>query len=185
MDLMEAVKGRRSVRKYEQTEIPDNLMEQVLEAVRWSPSWNNTQVWDIILVKDPGMRESIAGLVDRTNPASKAMVDAPVVAVLCGKLRTSGFYGDIPRTKFGDWFMFDLGIAAQTFCLAAHGLGLGTVVVGRFDHEGAGRILELPEGHEVVAFIPVGYPAKTGPAPKRKEIQEFAHLDTFGRHWAV
>ena len=71
------------------------------------------------------------------NPTSKAMVQAPIVLVLCGKLKSSGYYKGQVTTKFGDWFMFDLGIAAQSLCLTAYDPGLGTVIVGLFDHNKA------------------------------------------------
>jgi nitroreductase len=107
------------------------------------------------------------------------MVEAPVVFALCGKLNTSGYYKGEVTTKFGDWFMFDLGIAAQSLCLVAHDLGLGTVIVGLLDHEKTRHVLGVPQGYEVVALIPVGYPAKESPAPRRREIGEFTHRDRF------
>ena len=64
--------------------------------------------------------------------------------------------------------MFDLGIACQSLCLAAHDKGLGTVMVGLFDHDEAGKVIDLPEGYEVVAMIPTGYPAQEVKAPKRR-----------------
>ena len=75
--------------------------------------------------------------------------------------------------------MFDLGIATQNICLTAHDLGLGTVVVGMFDHDRAKEVLKVEEGYEVVAILPMGFPAKDSPVPKRREISEFAHYETF------
>ena len=75
--------------------------------------------------------------------------------------------------------MFDTGIAMQSLCLAAYGLGLGTVVVGLFDHRKAEEILGVPQNVEVVAMIPLGYPAAEGGAPKRKEPSEFIFYDKY------
>jgi nitroreductase len=75
--------------------------------------------------------------------------------------------------------MFDTGIAMQTLCLTAHALGLGTVVVGNFDHQKAEGILGLPENVEVVAMTPLGYPATEGSAPKRKESSEFIFYEKY------
>jgi nitroreductase len=75
--------------------------------------------------------------------------------------------------------MFDLGIACQTICLTAHALGLGTVVVGLFNHDQAGTVLKVPSGYELVAMIPLGFPAKVSSAPNRREIADFTHQDTF------
>jgi nitroreductase len=75
--------------------------------------------------------------------------------------------------------MYDLGIATQNLCLAAHTLGLGTVIVGLFDHEKAGRIINLPVGYELVTMIPLGHPAKIGSAPKRRSVDDFSHDNFF------
>jgi nitroreductase len=75
--------------------------------------------------------------------------------------------------------MFDTGIAMQTLCLAAHGFGLGTVVVGMFDHKKAEEILGLPGNIEVVAMTPLGYPAAQAGAPKRKEVSEFVFRERY------
>jgi nitroreductase len=75
--------------------------------------------------------------------------------------------------------MFDLGLATQNLCLAACNRGLGTVIVGLFDHDKAGAVLNLPAGHEVVVMIPLGFPAKQSSAPKRKQRDEFVYTNTF------
>ena len=75
--------------------------------------------------------------------------------------------------------MFDLGIACQNICLSAHALGLGTVVVGLFDHARAAAELNVPPDCELVALIPLGHPAKSPGAPARREPAEFAHSDRF------
>ena len=178
-ELMSAVKERRSIRKYENKEVPEELLEKVLEAVQWAPSWANTQCWEIVVVKDPGIKERLKETIAPKNPATNAIVDAPVVLAAIGKLNASGYYKDKVVTKFGDWFMFDLGIAVENLCLAAHDAGLGTVIVGLFDHDKAGKILNVPDGFETVVLVPLGYPAKTSKAPKRKDIAEFTHYDNF------
>jgi len=160
MDLMEAIKERRSIRRYEEKSVPEELINKVLEAIRWTPSWANTQCWEVVVVKD--------------------IVEAPVLLALCGKLESSGYYKGEAPTKFGDWLMFDLGLVTQSICLAAFSLGLGTLITGLFDHDKAKEIIKVPEGYELVTIIPMGYPAKKPScAPKRKEISEFVHDDTF------
>ncbi len=179
-EFIDIVKGRRSVRKYDAREVPAEALDTILEAVRWAPSWANTQCWEIVVVRDPSVKEQLqAALPPKGNPAAGAMVQAPVVLALCGRLKSSGYYKDQVTTKFGDWFMFDLGIACQNICLAAHALGLGTVVVGLFDHDRARAVLKVPQGCELVAMIPLGFPAKASSAPNRREIAEFTHHDTF------
>ena len=178
-DLMHIIKERRSIRKYQDKEINDDLLNQLLEAIRWAPSWANTQCWEVIVVKDPSQKEKLSEILSQTNPSRKTMTQAPVVLGVCGKLKSSGYYKEKVTTKLGDWFMFDLGLATQNLCLAAHHLGLGTVIVGLFDHEKAKGILNVGEDYELVALVPLGYPAKDSPAPKRREISEFTHYEKF------
>lgn len=178
-DFMDVIKGRRAIRNFEDKNVPEELLNQILEAVQWSPSWANTQVWEIIVVKDPAIKEKLSQTLVPKNPSTKAIANAPVVFAICGKLKTSGFFKDQATTKLGDWFMYDLGLASQSLCLAAHHLGLGTVIVGAFDMDKAEEVLGLPGEYRMVSLIPLGYPAQDPPAPKRREISEFAHVDRF------
>ena len=128
-ELMSIIKGRRSIRRFQDKPVPEKDLQQILEAVQWSPSWANTQCWEIVVVKNREMKERLNEALSPTNPAKKGLPDAPVVLALCGKVRSSGYYKDEASTKLGDWYMFDLGIATQSVCLAAYDLGLGTVIV--------------------------------------------------------
>jgi len=178
-DLMEIIKGRRSIRRYEEKEIPEADIRTILESVQWSPSWANTQCWEIVVVKNKETKDRLNETLSPTNPARKGLPAAPVVLALCGKTGSSGYYKGEASTKFGDWLMFDLGIATQSICLTARSLGLGTVIVGYLDHDKAKEVLGVGEGYEVIALIPVGYPAKDSPAPKRRDFSEFTHYDKF------
>jgi nitroreductase len=178
-NLMDAIKNRRSIRHYQDKEVPQEVLDRVLEAVQWSPSWANTQCWEIVVAKSPEVKAKLQQTMAKGNPATKAIVEAPLVLAVCGKLHSSGFYKEQVTTKFGDWFMFDLGIATQSLCLAAHNEGLGTVIAGLFDHDKTREVLQVPEGYELVVLIPMGYPSKGSGAPKRREISEFTHYDRF------
>jgi len=181
MDLMEAIKGRRSIRKYKPDPISEEVFRALMEAVRWSPSWANTQCWEVIAIKDPGVKSELATALPKGNPALPSMTDAPLILVLCAKKGISGSYKGQVVTVKGDWLMFDTGIAMQSLCLAAYAVGLGTVVVGMFDHKKAEEILKVPQDVEVVAMTPVGYPAAGGSTPKRKDISEFVFSDRYGK----
>ncbi|CAN2045704.1 Nitroreductase [Candidatus Magnetomoraceae bacterium gMMP-1] len=179
-DFIDIIKQRRSIRKYQDKEIPDDMIQKILESVQWSPSWTNCQCWELIVIKDQNTKKQIKEIVGKMkNPATKAMGQAPVVLALCGKRGVSGYYKEKVSTRFDDWFMFDLGIASQNICLTAHSMGLGTVVVGLFDHEKIEKILKVPDGYDLVTLIPIGFPAKISSAPKRRKIIEFTHYDTF------
>jgi nitroreductase len=180
MDLMDAVKGRRSIRKYKPDPVSEGALRTVMEAVRWAPSWANTQCWEVIVIRDPKVKSELATALPKGNPALSSMADAPLILVLCGRKGTSGFYKGEVATMKGDWLMFDTGIAMQNLCLAAYSLGLGTVVVGMFDHKKAEEILGVPGNVEVVAMTPIGYPATGGSTPKRKDTSEFVFSDRYG-----
>jgi nitroreductase len=184
MDFLDIAAGRRSIRTYREEDVPGELLEQVLEAARWAPSGGNIQPWEVIVVRDRETRGVLQETLGGYNPARKAVVEAPVLLVLCGKVKIPDSYKKDKAvvTKFGDWwFMFHLGCAAQNLCLAAHSLGLGTVMVGFFDHDRAKEILGVPEGYEVVLLIPLGYAGKVPKAPERREVSEFSHSGAFSR----
>ena len=178
-NLNNIIKGRRSIRRYQDKEIPDDLLNEVLESVRWAPSWANTQAWEVVVIKERALKESIQSTVNPRNPSSLALVNAPVLLVICGQLKKSGYYNDQYPTKFGDWFLHDLGLATQNLCLTAHNGGLGTVIVGLFDHDKVGELINLPDDHEVLTLIPLGYPDQKPKPPKRREQSEYVHLEKF------
>ena len=178
--LMETICNRRSIRRYQEKDIPDEVLHKVLEAARWAPSWANTQAWEFVVVKDRSIKEKIQATVNNRNPSYLALVNAPILLVVCGQLKKSGYYNEQYPTKFGsEWFMYDLGLATQNLCLAAHDSGLGTVIVGLFDHDRVGEVINLPGNHEVLVLIPLGYPDQDPKPPKRRERDEFIHYDTF------
>ena len=176
-DILDIITQRRSIRKFQEKEIPDDVMNKIFESVKWSQSWANTQCWELIVIKDMEIREKLKSLISAKNPATKAITDSPVLLALCANLKKSGYYKGIPVTKFDDWFMFDIGLAAQNICNVAHAMGLGSVIVGSFDHEKAKKVLAIPKSNELVILIPIGYPAKTPPAPSRKNIEDFVHYE--------
>lgn len=180
MDTHECIKTRRSMRKYLPDPVPEDKLARVLEAIQWSPSWTNTQPWEVVVVDDPEVKARLQEAVPEGNPSRKAVTAAPVLLVMCGRKGKSGFYDGKPSTMHGDWAMFDLGIACQDACLAAWAEGLGTVHLGLLDHARAGAAIGLPEGVEVYEILPLGLPGKVGNPPPRREIAEFTHKNRYG-----
>jgi len=186
MEVLEAIKGRRSIRQQKPDSIDDETLQKILEAARWAPSWGNTQCWRFIVVRDTSIKDELANALRSARPegknaAAEAVKNAPVVIVACAEMGKSGFRPDgMPTTDKGDWYMFDVALAMQNLVLAAHELGLGTVIVGAFDAKKAASILGVPEGFCVVAMTPLGFPAQEGRAPQRKELSEIVFYDKFG-----
>jgi nitroreductase len=182
MELQEAILKRRSIRKFTDEIVTDEQLRQIFEAVRWSPSWANTQTWEFVVVRDKALIEKVAGTYSEKNPAIKCSLTASALIVACAKTGISGCYGGKEVTAIKNWELFDLGMAVQTLCLKAHELGLGTVVVGLMNHDACEKILAVGDGHRVVAVIPIGRPAaapKEG--PPRKAISEMVYLNSFDK----
>jgi nitroreductase len=192
MELFEAIKSRRSIRKYTDAPVDDKKIDAILEAGRWAPSWSNTQCWRFIVVRDPRVKAKLTESLLRfklpdkeiENPAVNMLKNVPAVIVICAKMGTSGTAPGVGSgayfTDKGDWFMFDTALAVENMVLAAHGLGLGTVIIGTFDAAKLGKILNVPEGYRVVTLFPVGVPEREGKAPPRKELSEIAFKDKWG-----
>jgi len=181
MEVLEAIKTRRSIRKYKTAPVDDKTIETVLEAARWAPSWASTQCWRFIVVRDGDIKNKLADTLDATNPAIAAIRNAPLVIVACAELGKSGYHEGVPATDKGDWFMFDVALAMQNLVLAAHSLGLATVHVGRFDAKEAANILEVPQGYCVVEMTPLGYPDQVRDPRPRKELSEIVFYDKYRR----
>ncbi len=180
VQLWEAIRGRRTIRHFREEEVKEEAILELLEAVRWAPSWANTQCWEVVLVSRADLKEALAETLTLGNPAREATRSAPWVVVFLGQRGKAGFYKGRPSTDKGDWLMFDVALAVQNFCLAAHDRGLGTVIVGAFDAKKAASLLGVPEDREVVVLVPVGVPAEAPSPPKRKEVADFLHRETFG-----
>jgi nitroreductase len=188
MELMEAIKGRRSIRRYTSKAVDDKTLETILEAARQAPSWANTQCWRFIVVRDSQLRNRLADtaievVTGKPNRGAEAMRVTPIAIVACAELRKAGYYakeGKAPVTDKGDWYMYDVALAMQNLTLAAHALGLGTVHIGAFDAVKVAEILGVPEGYAVVAMTPLGYPDEEPTPRPRKELAETVFYDKFG-----
>ncbi|MFA5308077.1 MAG: nitroreductase family protein [Dehalococcoidales bacterium] len=194
MEVFEAIKSRRSIRKYKADPVDDKKIDAILEAGRWAPSWANTQCWKFVVLRDAKVRaalgESLSNikLPDKEipNPGTLAINTVPVVIAVCAEIGKSGTKpgaggGGEYVTDKGDWFMFDTALAVQNMVLAAHAQGLGTVIIGAFDAAKAEKAINVPKGYRIVTFFPVGVPAQEGKAPPRKELADIVIKDKFGK----
>jgi nitroreductase len=182
LEVMEAIKGRRSIRRFKPDVVEEWKLREVLEAARWAPSWANTQCWRFIVVRDAKVREELASALPEGNRARRAILEAPVVIALCAERGRSGFIRGAPGSDKGDWwFMFDAALAAQNLTLAAYALGLGTLHVGWMDFSRASKALGVPKGYELVELILLGYPAEQPQPPPRRPLEEQVYADRFGQ----
>ena len=177
--MTDIIRERRSIRRFTEQPIEQEKLEEIIEAARWAPSWGNLQCSEIVIVKETDKKKKLAELLSAKNPATKVMENGPLVIVVCGRPGKSGYYKGKQQTRYQHWFMYDLGIVSQNICLKAYELGLGSVMVGSFDHPKVEELLNVPAGCEVVALIPIGYPGHSPSPPKRKAVEDFVHFEKF------
>jgi len=168
---LELMKSRRSIRRYRPDPVPDELLEQVLDAGRWAPSASNRQPWSFVVVRDPEIRRQVAEYAAFFVVRWAHVGEAPVIIALCGE---SGN----PAYRF--FLHEDMGLAGAQIMLQARALGLGTCWVGGVDRKAIAAILKLPASQSLVGLITLGYPAEEPGPPKRKPLAALVHYDVFG-----
>lgn len=170
MDVFEAISQRRSVRSYQDREVEEDKLQQVLEAGRLAPSARNLQEWKFVVVRDPQLREK---LVEAAN-GQQFVGQAPVVIVACAPQHDHVMSCGHPS------HLIDVAIAMDHMTLAACELGLGTCWIGAFNQDKVRRVLGIPDAVEVVQLLPLGYPTAWPDAKPRKSLDEIV---CYGR-WA-
>lgn len=175
METLDCIRGRRSIRKFTDQPVSKETIRQLIDLAAQSPSWKNTQVVRYTAVTDPERKAKIAEECVLGYPYNTKTINAaPVLLIQSIVTGISGYEKDgSPTTAQGDhWQSFDSGISAQTLCLAAYDLGLGTVIQGIIDAEKTAEIIDLPAGQEITAFISLGYPENHPDARPRKDVDE-------------
>ncbi len=166
MDVNTAIKGRRSVRRFEKRDIPDDVLGKLIEALLWAPSAGNLQSRKFCFVRDAGLKQRLAS----EALGQGFIAEAPLVIVACADTESaSKKYG--PRGA-DLYCVQDASISVMCMMLEAHELGLGSVWVGAFNEDGVSRVLGLSADLRPVAIVPVGYPDAVPKAPKRVPISE-------------
>ena len=177
MDVLEAIRTRRSVRAYSSRAIPDEVMQRMRQAIRFAPSACNFQPWRFIFVMQAGLRRKLGQVAND----QLWMADAPVIVVACGfpqqAFRAMGGYGNSADV--------DVAIAVDHLTLAAVAEGLGTCWIGAFNETGAKKLLNIPAQAKVVAMTPLGYPASPDmnhpvEESRRKPAAEIFAIDRYG-----
>jgi len=175
MDAITMIKERRSVRNFKKETVDRGLMKEITGIASWAPSWGNFQVARYTLIDDKSIieqlgTESVNGFVYNKNTLKEAYGVAvlSVVKGKSGKLKGD----DYITSKASAWEVFDAGIACQTFCLAAHAKGVGTVIMGVIDDDSISRIAGLPEKETAAALIVYGYEEGKAESSTRKNIDE-------------
>jgi nitroreductase len=169
MDFYEAIKVRKSVRKYSNKKIEKDILDRILNATRMAPSGCNAQPWKFIVVTDSELKRKLVF----ASRGQKFIADADLVIVACGNPELA-----FPRQGgYMNAFPIDVAIAVEHLCLAAAVEGLGTCWIGAFDEKEVKKVMEIPDPWRVVALTPLGYPAETPLDRGRKPVSEIVGHD--------
>jgi len=173
LDILEAIKTRRSIRAFTDENVSEELVNKILDAARWAPSAGDLQPWEFVVVRDPKVKRGLAAAALH----QMFIAEAPVVIVVCANEDRSAWgYGSRGSTLY---CLQDTAAATENILLTAHSLGLGACWVGAFNEEAARRVLDVPHGVRPVAIIPLGYPAeKPSPTPRRG-LNEILHYEKY------
>lgn len=153
MDALEAIYSRKSVRKFEDREVPKDAVEKILKAGMSAPSAGDAQPWQFIVISE----KKVLGEIPGVSPYAECTAKAPLAILVCG---------DKKLEKHKDYWVQDCAAASQNILLAAHALGLGAVWTGAYPMEntmdGFRVLLKLPEHIVPFSLIVIGYPAEAG-----------------------
>jgi nitroreductase len=173
MNVLDVIKGRRSIRTFKSDDVSPEIIEKLIDAATWAPSAGNIQPWEFIIVRESKIKKSLTqAALDQSS-----IEEAPVVIVVCAnENRSSQGYGARGKTLY---CIQDTAAAIQNLLLFAYSIGLGTCWVGAFRENEAREILKIPSGIRPVAMIPVGYAAEAPLSQKRRPINLIVHYETF------
>lgn len=174
MTAKECIETRRSIRRFKTDAVSKEVLESVIASAAFAPSWKNTQITRYVAVTG-ALKDKIASEGTLPFPGNGRIIEAAPMLICVTVLKNRCGYerdGSFTTDRKDSWQMFDAGVASETFCLAAHEAGLGSVIMGIFDREVITSLLELPEDRELVCLIPIGYPDEAPQAPKRKTVED-------------
>jgi len=160
MDFYEAIKARRSVRRYTQTSVPEAALNRILEATRLAPSACNRQPWNFLILKTAEHKKSLAGIFQDW------VMTAPLLVVALGHPAEAW---ELDGRSVHE---IDVAIAFEHLALAATAEGLGTCWICAYNHAALDRALAVEPGWQSVAVTPLGFPDDPTPRNGRKPIGE-------------
>jgi nitroreductase len=165
MDVSIAVRERRSIRSFLPKELPEEVIGELVDALRWAPSAGNLQSRKFYFVRDGNIRKRLAAAA-----LNQRFIDTSgLVVVCCADARIGRHYGERGVALYS---IQDVSASIMCMMLVAHEKGLGTCWVGAFREKEVSEILHLPDYLRPVALVPVGYPAKAPSRTSRVPAEE-------------
>jgi nitroreductase len=169
MTVFDSIKNRRSIRNFKDQDIPEKVIDALIEAIRWAPSAGNLQSRKFYFIFNKDIKNKLA----KAALNQYFIAQAPLAVVACLDRSIAARYGDRGVNLYS---IQDVAASVMNLMLTAHELGLGSVWVGAFNEFEVFEILDMPHNLRPVAIIPVGYPSKI-PKPTQRaphnEIVEF------------
>lgn len=165
MEILKAIRGRRSIRNFQKRDIPKEIVDKLIDALIWAPSAGNLQARKFFFIQDAKLKEDIACAALNQD----FIAEAPLVIIGCTDSSISGRYGERGECLYS---IQDVAASIMGMMLVAHENELGTVWVGAFREEEVFDLLNLPKNLRPVAIVPVGYPAKIPSPPPRVSRHE-------------
>ena len=160
MKVFDAIRSRRSIRKFKDDEIPRAVIGKIVETMRWAPTAGNTPHLYAIVVENPGLRKEIsAACVDQDW-----MYGAPTIIVICSK--TSDLKKDFGK-RSEVYSVQGSAAATQNILLAAEELGVSSTWVGAFSESRIKKALKIPQSINIHNLVALGYPKRVPKAPAR------------------
>lgn len=165
VDVSRAIRERRSIRKFLKKEIPDDVVDELSDALIWAPSAGNLQSRKFLFVKDDKTKR----LISLAALKQTFIAQAPLVVVGCTDDGVSLRYGERGVRLYT---IQDVSASLMCMMLLAHEKGIGSVWVGAFGEEEVAEILALPGNQRPVAIVPLGYPDEAPSPPPRVSKEE-------------
>lgn len=166
MDILELIRGRRSVRSFVAgRDIEPAHIAALKESLICAPSSGNLQSRAFYFVRNPGVRAAISDAAH----GQRFIREAPLVVVACADARIAERYG---HRGLELYVIEDVACAVENMMLAAHALGLGSTWVGAFDERAVALSLTLPPNLRPLAVVPVGWPARVPAPPPRVAVED-------------
>ena len=163
MDVIEAIKTRRSIRSFSDKPVPRELIEEIIETGRAAPSAGNRQARDFFVITDTGTKQKIV----EAALGQDFIARAPYVVVVCAnEERIANPYRDRGVTLY---CIQDASASVQNMLLALHAKGLACCWIGAFDEKAVSDIMSLPSHLRPVAILPIGYPDEVGREPAKRD----------------
>lgn len=171
MDVITAIKKRKSIRKYKPNKISKKIINQLIESARLAPSSRNSQPWKFKIITE---RKIINQLYKNKIFKHDFVYNAPLIIVCCGDIKNypNKIYSEYSNIIIRERVITDLAIASQNIILRATELNLGTCYIGIFNEKKLKKILKIPQDYILHYVITVGYPAEKGIKNSRKNISE-------------